>query len=411
MFRRLPLALSLTCILAAGGAVSARSQADRGRLPPATTIQKYCVTCHNDRLKTAGLSLAGLDVEHPSANAETWEKVIRKLRTSAMPPPTAPRPDAATYNALASHLETSIDRDALASPRPGKLALVHRLSRTEYQNAVRDLLAHRHAAERDRLLAAAAARQLVERLRQHRRPAVHVAGDHGALSRRRGEDQPSGDWRSRRTGDGQPLSPERRAVAGLARRRAAVGHARRPRRQEPLPRRRRVSDPGPVRGAAGRAASARDHGRRRACAARHVGASARRGRGDPRQQRESDGTPRPAQQRTGEPDPDRPIEFRVPIKAGPAARRRHLHRARRGARRGHAPTAYARPRLRARALVRHDQRPVRREDSGRHAKPASHLHVPYRGRRRARRDSAGLDRRAYRRPVVEADIKDSAAVL
>src|SRR5499427_7063302 len=108
---------------------------------PAATINKYCVTCHNDRLKTAGLSLAGLDVEHPSAKAETWEKVIRKLRTSAMPPPNAPRPDAATYNALASYLETAIDRDALAAPHPGKLALVHRLSRTEYQNAVRDLLA------------------------------------------------------------------------------------------------------------------------------------------------------------------------------------------------------------------------------------------------------------------------------
>src|SRR5262252_4821071 len=108
---------------------------------PAATINRYCVTCHNDRLKTAGLSLAGLAVEHPAANVETWEKVIRKLRTSAMPPPNAPRPDAATYNALASYLETSIDRDALANPHPGKLALVHRLSRTEYQNAVRDLLA------------------------------------------------------------------------------------------------------------------------------------------------------------------------------------------------------------------------------------------------------------------------------
>jgi hypothetical protein len=92
-------------------------------------------------LKTGGLTLAGLDVEHPPAHAETWEKVIRKLRTGAMPPPNAPRPDAATSSALATYLETSIDRDALASPHPGKLALVHRLSRTEYQNAIRDLLA------------------------------------------------------------------------------------------------------------------------------------------------------------------------------------------------------------------------------------------------------------------------------
>jgi mono/diheme cytochrome c family protein len=108
---------------------------------PAAIINKYCVTCHSDRLKTGGLTLAGVDVEHPPAHAETWEKVIRKLRTGAMPPPNAPRPDLATSNALATYLEASIDRDALASPRPGKLALVHRLSRTEYQNAIRDLLA------------------------------------------------------------------------------------------------------------------------------------------------------------------------------------------------------------------------------------------------------------------------------
>src|SRR5437763_6472917 len=105
------------------------------------TVNKYCLTCHNDRLKTGGLSLSGVDLATPSAHADTWEKVIRKLRTGAMPPPNAARPDAAASNALAMYLETSIDRDALASPRPGKLALVHRLSRTEYQNAIRDLLA------------------------------------------------------------------------------------------------------------------------------------------------------------------------------------------------------------------------------------------------------------------------------
>lgn len=110
-------------------------------MTPAETIQKYCSTCHNDRLKTAGLTLTNLDIQHPSVQADTWEKVIRKLRTRAMPPPNAPRPDTDTYDHLATYLETSIDRDAFAAPRPGKLALVHRLSRTEYQNAIRDLLA------------------------------------------------------------------------------------------------------------------------------------------------------------------------------------------------------------------------------------------------------------------------------
>jgi mono/diheme cytochrome c family protein len=107
----------------------------------ATTIQKYCITCHNDRLKTAGLTLASADVTRPAANAETWEKVIRKLRTGAMPPASAPRPDEATSGALATYLESSIDRDAAGAPNPGTIARVHRLSRTEYQNAIRDLLA------------------------------------------------------------------------------------------------------------------------------------------------------------------------------------------------------------------------------------------------------------------------------
>ncbi len=107
----------------------------------AATVQKYCLTCHNDRLKTGGLSLQGLDPAAPAAHADVWEKVIRKLRTGAMPPPNAPRPDAVAYDALATSLETAIDREALASPHPGKAALVRRLSRTEYQNAIRDLLA------------------------------------------------------------------------------------------------------------------------------------------------------------------------------------------------------------------------------------------------------------------------------
>src|SRR3954464_1848977 len=107
----------------------------------AAFINKYCVTCHSDRLKTGGLTLAGADLVRVPDRAETWEKVIRKLRAGAMPPAGAPRPDEAAVNALATYLETSIDRAATNAPHPGKLALVHRLTRTEYQNAIRDLLA------------------------------------------------------------------------------------------------------------------------------------------------------------------------------------------------------------------------------------------------------------------------------
>jgi len=107
---------------------------------PGATLQQYCVTCHNDRLKTGGLVIDPSTIRNVSAAAEQWEKVVRKLRTASMPPANAPRPDAATSEALASYLESELDRAAAAHPQLGKLPLVHRLTRTEYQNAIRDLL-------------------------------------------------------------------------------------------------------------------------------------------------------------------------------------------------------------------------------------------------------------------------------
>ena len=103
-------------------------------------LNRYCVTCHNERLKTADLMLDKADVANVPAEAEIWEKVIRKLRTSAMPPAGMPRPDKATYDSFATYLETSIDRAAALKPNPGT-PTIHRLNRTEYANAVRDLLA------------------------------------------------------------------------------------------------------------------------------------------------------------------------------------------------------------------------------------------------------------------------------
>ena len=103
-------------------------------------LQQYCVTCHNERLKTGGLVIDPSKVADVSAGAEQWEKVVRKLRSAAMPPPNSPRPDAATYDRLARDLESRLDRAAVARPQLGRLPLVHRLTRTEYQNAVRDLL-------------------------------------------------------------------------------------------------------------------------------------------------------------------------------------------------------------------------------------------------------------------------------
>ena len=105
------------------------------------TIGRYCVACHNDRLLTAGLALDGLDVSQVGPHAETWEKVVTKLRTRTMPPVGRPRPAAATYDALAGWLEDQIDRHAAAHPDPGRTEAFHRLNRAEYANAIRDLLA------------------------------------------------------------------------------------------------------------------------------------------------------------------------------------------------------------------------------------------------------------------------------
>lgn len=102
-------------------------------------VDKYCVTCHSSRLHTGGLVLENLSIEDRASAAE-WEKVVHKLRTGEMPPPRMPRPDPTTLNAFRTSLEASLDKAAALKPNPGRVA-VHRLNRTEYTNAIRDLLA------------------------------------------------------------------------------------------------------------------------------------------------------------------------------------------------------------------------------------------------------------------------------
>ena len=103
-------------------------------------VNQYCVTCHNDKLKTGGLSLNGVNIESVDQNRDVWEKVLHKVRARYMPPPGVPRPDENTYKTLATYLETSLDRAAAAKPEPGRIATLRRLTRTEYQNSIRDLL-------------------------------------------------------------------------------------------------------------------------------------------------------------------------------------------------------------------------------------------------------------------------------
>jgi len=104
------------------------------------TVTKYCVTCHNQRLKTGDLTLDTIVGDDVAAHADVWEKVIRKVRAGMMPPAAVPRPDAAARAALVSSLESMLDRAAREKPNPGR-PLAHRLNRAEYANAVRDLLA------------------------------------------------------------------------------------------------------------------------------------------------------------------------------------------------------------------------------------------------------------------------------
>ncbi len=102
-------------------------------------LDQYCVTCHNQKLKTAGLTLDNADVAHVGDRADTWEKVVRKLHGGTMPPLGMPRPNPATLDNFASSLETALDRAAISRPEPGRASL-HRLNRAEYANAIRDLL-------------------------------------------------------------------------------------------------------------------------------------------------------------------------------------------------------------------------------------------------------------------------------
>src|ERR1044071_9215788 len=89
--------------------------------PQQALVNKYCVTCHNQRLKTAKLELDKLDLMHPEKDALSWERAIRKLRGGMMPPPGASRPPAADVQALASYLETTLDKAAAANPNPGSV--------------------------------------------------------------------------------------------------------------------------------------------------------------------------------------------------------------------------------------------------------------------------------------------------
>ncbi len=121
-------------------AVAAQGRAASPEASPGTVVTQYCVGCHNQRLKTAGLILDTIDVANVGANPQIWEKVLRKLRTREMPPRGSRRPDDATYDAVVATVGAALDRAAAVAPNPGRTP-ARRLTRTEYTNAIRDLLA------------------------------------------------------------------------------------------------------------------------------------------------------------------------------------------------------------------------------------------------------------------------------
>lgn len=128
------------------GSDSPRARVDQSQQPSESRgasqralLDQYCVSCHNDRTKTANLSLQHLDLATVGDHPELWEKVVRKLRAGVMPPPDVRRPALAEYEALRDWLEAEIDRKAATRTNPGAVGL-HRLNRTEYANAIRDLL-------------------------------------------------------------------------------------------------------------------------------------------------------------------------------------------------------------------------------------------------------------------------------
>ncbi len=145
MLRGLSVAAVLTAVCAVPVGLSAagtgQGAAEGVISAERALVDRYCATCHNDRLQTGGFSFDAIDLDDVAAHPEAFEKVVRKLRAGAMPPRPRPRPDQDAYDGFRARLEGELDRAAAANPNPGRTETLHRLSRTEYRNAVRDLLA------------------------------------------------------------------------------------------------------------------------------------------------------------------------------------------------------------------------------------------------------------------------------
>ena len=129
-------------VRAADPAAQTAAPRRRSKSPERALLDQYCVTCHNQRAKTANITFDTMDLAQLPSHADVWEKVVRKLRGGMMPPPGMRRPDQAAVDGFVSWLVRSLDQAAAANPNPGRVAL-HRLNRAEYAAAIEELLALR----------------------------------------------------------------------------------------------------------------------------------------------------------------------------------------------------------------------------------------------------------------------------
>src|SRR5258708_5393660 len=133
------LEYALLCVLLTPSAVALAQDSKPAIGEQGAFLKKYCVTCHSDKVRSAGLSLESVNLSDVTQSGEALEKVVRKLASGSMPPPSAPKPAKATAEAFLTSLETSLDQAAAARPNPGRPMMLHRLNRTEYLNTIHDV--------------------------------------------------------------------------------------------------------------------------------------------------------------------------------------------------------------------------------------------------------------------------------
>ena len=135
------VALVAACVAVPPLQAAAQAQQNVAAAPDQALLNRYCLGCHNDQALRGGLSMEGVALDDVAGHVDVWERALRKLRAGAMPPDGAPRPDAAAYAGLVHYLETELDTLATTHLNPGRTDTFRRLNRTEYRNAIRDLLA------------------------------------------------------------------------------------------------------------------------------------------------------------------------------------------------------------------------------------------------------------------------------